>query len=72
MKKLAVIIALAFLLVACKSDDSQLEERIFALESRVASVEAFIDAQNEVNSAVSIGFNEILSLFQHFHPIGGP
>ncbi len=69
MKKLTVIIALAFLLVACKGDDSQLEERIFALESRVTQVETFIDAQVEVNGAVAIGFNEVLSLFMNFHPL---
>ncbi len=68
MKKLTVIIALAFLLVACKGDDSQLEDRIFALESRVTSAEEFIAAQNEVNGAVAVGFNEVLSLFMNFHP----
>lgn len=79
MKKLTVIVALAFLLVACKGDDSQLEERVLVLESQITRVEAFLGVQIEINENVSTTLlyqnevnKEILLLFQDFHPgIGG-
>jgi hypothetical protein len=74
MKKFGLIIALVFLLVACKGDDSQLENRVFVLEQQMTSVEEFLDAQIEVNIAVATTLayqaevnQELLILIGGFH-----
>lgn len=74
MKKLGIIIALAFLLVACGGDDSQLEDRVLVLEQQQVRTIEFLDAQIETNIAISETLvyqnqvnQELLYLIGSFH-----